>query len=64
MNSATQAAWINLIAKVGLDAAIVIIEAINSAPTEAEALASLKKAATKTPEQYVAEELARRGQAG
>lgn len=51
----TQLALINLIAKVGLDAAIIITEKLASATTPQEAVAALKAARDKTAEQYLAE---------
>lgn len=54
-----QAAIINLIAKVGLDAALAIMKAIASAPTLSDAVSALE--GVKTAEQYVAEDALRRG---
>lgn len=51
-------AYINLIAKVGLEVAIRIIESLNAATTPEQALTALKT--IKTAEQYLAEEDARR----
>ena len=50
-----QLALINLIAKVGLDAAIAITENLARAATPEQALAALKAARDKTAEQYLAE---------
>lgn len=50
-----QIALINLIAKVGLDAAIIITEKLASATTAQEAVAALKEARDKTAQQYLAE---------
>ena len=53
--NALQLALINLIAKVGLDAAIIITEKLAGATTAQEAVAALKQARDKTAEQYLAE---------
>jgi hypothetical protein len=50
-----QIALINLIAKVGLDAAIIITEQLAKATTPQEAVAALKAARDKTAEQYLVE---------
>jgi hypothetical protein len=50
--------YLNLIIKVGLETAILIIEGLSKTTTDAEVLAVLKT--TKTSEQYLAEEDARR----
>lgn len=50
-----QIALTNLIAKVGLDAAIIITDKLSKATTTAEAVAALKEARDKSAEQYMAE---------
>lgn len=51
----TQIALMNLIAKVGLDSAIIITEKLATVTTAQEAVAALKQARDKTAEQYLAE---------
>lgn len=54
-----QIAIINLITKIGLDAAIVVMEQLGTATTKEEAVAALKRARDKTAEQYLAEAAAK-----
>ncbi len=54
-------ALINLIAKVGLDTAIVIVEEIGSPTSNEEAVAALKRARDKSAEQYLADAKAAAG---
>jgi hypothetical protein len=57
-------ALVNLITRVGLRAALEIYEIIATAPTDADAIAALKKASIKTADDYVAEARARLSVAG
>lgn len=50
-----QVALVNLIAKVGLDAAIAIVENINKAATIDDAIAALQETQKKTWEDYKAQ---------
>lgn len=52
-------ALINLIARVGLSAALTIYETIASAPTAEDAVAALRKAASKSADDYLAEAAAK-----
>jgi len=60
MTEALTIAYINLIAKLGLDLAITVIEALSTSSTNDEAIAALRKASTKTAADYLAEAQARK----
>lgn len=55
LNDYSRNAIIMLVAKIGIDAAIRVMEGIGHATTHEEALAALRSAATKTADDYVAE---------
>lgn len=53
---------LNLIARLGLRAALVIWEQVESATTDKDAVAQLKARLLKTPQDFIDEDLARRQQ--
>lgn len=55
MNNPMQLALIQLIAKVGLDAGIAIIEGLQKSATLTDAIAALRAAQAKTAADYLAE---------
>lgn len=55
MSEALQLAIIRLIAKVGIDAALAIVEGLKSSATLEDAIAALKAAKDKTAQQYLDE---------